>query len=236
MSASTDEHGDAQTLNTPPLAEPRPATATDTTSVATPAASAAAPAAFAPPSQDDLPTTAPQGSTTADHAPPVPAPAAERRADAAPDGARRGDVTLNWRLLLGLAWVAAFFAYSAVWQASVQIGIGTWWLGPRAQPTSMLVRILPFLLCIAMALCALYNVRHLLRVNALGVGLAALIAVPDFSRSVGLGIAELVIAALLALVTAAATTGRYRLRPAEPIEPDAPLESPVVAGAEAERH
>ena len=145
---------------------------------------------------------------------------------AVPYGTRPGDLTVQWRLLVGAAWVAAFFAYSAVWQASVQIGIGTWWLGPRAQPTSVLVRVLPFVLCIAMALCALYNVTRLLRVSMLGVALAALIAVPDFSRSVGLGVAELVIACLVGLVVAAATTGRYRVAPVTSERSDAFAASP----------
>ena len=34
---------------------------------------------------------------------------------------------------------AAMFAYAAVWQASVQLGIATWWVGPRSQPTPAVV-------------------------------------------------------------------------------------------------
>lgn len=173
-------------------------------------------------------------------------PSAGTAAVSVPYGTRPGDLTLQWRLLVGAAWVAAFFAYSAVWQASVQIGIGTWWLGPRAQPTNMLVRVLPFVLCIAMALCALYNVTRLLRVSMLGVALAALISVPDFSRSVGLGVAELVIACLVGLVVAAAATGRYRIAPvtsehadASPTTPapvTAPSTAPVAAPTDADGH
>ena len=44
--------------------------------------------------------------------------------------------------------------------------------------------------------------------------LAAIGAIPDLSRSTGLGVVELVIAGLLGLVTVAALTGRYRLVPA----------------------
>ena len=139
---------------------------------------------------------------------------------------------MRWRLLVGAAWIAAFFAYSAVWQASVQIGIGTWWLGPRAQPTNTLVRVVPFVLCIAMALCALYNVSRLLWLSMLGVALAVVISVPDVSRSVGLGVAELAIAGLVGLVTAAAFTGRYRLAPAASPRPDS-LREPVAIDADA---
>jgi ABC-type uncharacterized transport system permease subunit len=123
--------------------------------------------------------------------------------------------------------MAAFFAYAAVWQASVEIGIGTWWIGPRAQPTNVAVRVLPFVLCIAMAMCVVYNVPRLLRLSAIGVGLAAVGSVPDFSRSTGLAVTELLIAVLLGIITAAAFTGRYRLAsPSGPVVPSPSAEAP----------
>jgi hypothetical protein len=64
-----------------------------------------------------------------------------------------------------------------------------------------------------MAVCAIYNVPRLVRLSAMGVVLATIVAIPDFSRSIGLGMAELLIAGMLGLVTAAALTGRYRLVP-----------------------
>lgn len=123
---------------------------------------------------------------------------------------------------MGAAWTAAFFAYAAVWQASVQIGIGTWWVGPRAQPTNIAIKVLPFALCLALAICAVYNAPRLLRLSAAGVVVATLGALPDFSRSAGLAITELLIAAMLGIVTAAATTGRYRRAPATDSPPPPP--------------
>lgn len=117
--------------------------------------------------------------------------------------------------MLGLGWVAAFFAYAAVWQASVQIGIGTWWVGPRAQPTSLLVKLIPFYLTLVVGLLIVYNVRWIVRWNAAGVAAATLIAVPDFSRSVGLGTAEAIIAGLLGVITLASLSGRYRAASAD---------------------
>ena len=69
------------------------------------------------------------------------------------------------------------------------------------------------MLTISIALCAIYNVPRLVRLSAMGVLLAAIVAVPDFSRSISLGVAELIIAGMLGLVTVAALTGRYRLVP-----------------------
>jgi len=113
-------------------------------------------------------------------------------------------------MMLGLAWTAAFFAYAGVWQASVQIGIGTWWIGPRAQPTNLAIRLIPFFLSLAMGLLIAYDARRIVRWSAVGVAVAALIAVPDFSRSVGLGAIEAVIAGLLGVITLASLSGRYR--------------------------
>lgn len=112
--------------------------------------------------------------------------------------------------MLLLGWVGAFFAYAGIWQASVQIGIGTWWTGPRAQPTNVAIRLLPFVLALAMALLVVYSVRHVVRWSGIGVAATVLVAVPDFSRSVGLGVAEASIAALLGVVTLASLSGRYR--------------------------
>ncbi len=124
--------------------------------------------------------------------------------------------------MLTLAWMAAFFAYAGVWQASVQIGIGTWWVGPRAQPTFILVRLIPFVLALVVGLLIIYNVRRLVLCSAAGVAAAALISVPDFSRSVGLGFAEAAIAGLLGVVTLASLAGRYRPLKSEPASAVAP--------------
>ena len=144
--------------------------------------------------------------------PPPPQPNAGTPGPAVRPVVRAGDLTFSWRFVLGIAWALAFFAYAAVWQASVQVGIGTWWLGPRAQPTEVYVRIIPFLLPLAVALLLVYDVRRPVLVSIAASLLAALIAVPDLGRSASLGIVELAIAALLLLVSLAATTGRYRVR------------------------
>lgn len=124
--------------------------------------------------------------------------------------------------MMGVAWIAAFLAYAAVYQASVQVGIATWWIGPRAQPTPSLVRVLPFALSLAMVLLQIYNVRQLAFFNILGAILAAGIAIPDLSRSIGLGLVELTIAGLTLLAALAALSGRYQLRSASSTGAPAP--------------
>jgi hypothetical protein len=124
---------------------------------------------------------------------------------------RAGDLTFSWRFVLGMAWALAFFAYAAVWQASVQIGIGTWWLGPRAQPTDVYVRVIPFILPLVVPLLLVYDIRRPVLVSMVAALGAGLIALPDVGRATLLGVVELAIAALLLLVSLAATTGRYRV-------------------------
>ena len=212
MSTRSDDHADTA-----------PSTSSDGPPLPPPAPSAAAPqfsaAAGSAPWTDNEP-----GGKLVDPELPI----AEKSRHAVPYGARAGDLTPRWRAVLAAAWIIAFFAYAAIWQASVQIGISTWWIGPRAQPTHTVVRILPSVLTITMAMCVIYNVPRLLRVSAIGVGLATLGAIPDFSRSTGLGIAELLVAGLLGLVTVAALSGRYRLVPAaDAIETDGSIGSSI---------
>ena len=124
---------------------------------------------------------------------------------------RPGDLTTSWRLMLGLGWLSAFFVYAGVWQASVQIGIGTWWIGPRAQPTNTVVKLIPFFLTLSLGLLVAYNVRWIVRWSTVGGAAAALISIPDFSRSTSLGVAEAIIAGLLGMITLASLSGRYRV-------------------------
>ena len=156
----------------------------------------------------------PPTGTAAPPSPPAPATSLRPPLPAAPPalfGARPGDLTGTWRMLLAVGWLAAGFAYAAVWQASVQIGIATWWVGPRSQPTPAAVRMIPFVLVLLVVLAVLYNVRGLLWLSLIAAGATVLIAVPDFSRSVGLAVTELVISSALIVLSAVASTGRYRL-------------------------
>jgi hypothetical protein len=121
-----------------------------------------------------------------------------------------GQVTAGWQMMLGAAWTAAFFAFSAVWKTSQDIGIGTWWLGARAQPQSVTVKVIPFALAIVIGLAAIYNLRRVALISLAGSLAVALIAVFDISRSGGLAAIEFAIAASLAVISVGALTGTYR--------------------------
>ena len=123
---------------------------------------------------------------------------------------RPGQVTTGWQMLLGAAWTAAFFAFAAVWKTSQDIGIGTWWLGARAQPRSVAIKIIPFVLAIVIGLAAIYNLRRVALISLAGSVGVALIADFDMSRSGGLAAIEFAIAASVAVISIGAFTGTYR--------------------------
>ena len=107
-------------------------------------------------------------------------------------------------------WVGVFIAYMAVWKASDELGIATWWLGPRADPQPLLVRLIPFIVAAAFGLLAGYNVRRMPLLGLVGSVVLACIAVPDLSRSIGLALIEFSIAGAALIVSAASFTGTYR--------------------------
>ena len=134
-------------------------------------------------------------------------------------GARRprpGEPTPAWRVALIVTWVGVFLAYMAVWKASEEIGIGTWWLGPRSTPQPVVVRLVPFAVATVFVVLASYHVRRMPWISLAGAVVLAAVAVPDLSRSTGLAIIEFVIAGAVALVSLAATTGTYRAVAARP--------------------
>ena len=109
-----------------------------------------------------------------------------------------------------MTWIAAFLAYMAVWKTSEELGLGTWWLGPRSNQQPVVVRIIPFAVIAVFGILATYNVRRLSWISLGGAALLALIAIPDLSRSTGIATIEFMIAAAVALVSLASLTGTYR--------------------------
>ena len=158
----------------------------------------------------DLPPPAPP-TLGVGSAPPAPGPVlSDDPTEPAGRPHRPGELTTAWRTALVATWVGVFLAYMAVWKASEEIGIGTWWLGPRSNPQPVLVRLIPFFVTAVFGILASYNVRRMPWISLGGSLVLALIAVPDLSRSVGLATIEFAIAGAVALVSIASSTGTYR--------------------------
>jgi hypothetical protein len=107
-------------------------------------------------------------------------------------------------------WVGVFTAYLAVWKASQEIGIATWWLGPRSTPQPVVIRLVPFVVAAVFGILASYNVKRMPMIGLIGSLTLAAIAVPDLSRSTGLAVIEFAIAGAVLLVSAGSFTGTYR--------------------------
>ena len=133
---------------------------------------------------------------------------------------RVGGLTPGWRIFMIVTWVVVFFAFAGVWKASEEVGIGTWWLGSRSQPSPVPVRMIPFVASFVVALLTTYNVRRLPFVGLAAAGGVALLAVFDFRWSVGIAVVELGIALGALLVALGSFGGRYRAvehKAAEPL-------------------
>ena len=111
---------------------------------------------------------------------------------------------------VGRTWTVAFFAFAAVWKTSQEIGIGTWWLGPRAQPQPTIVRIAPFALALSVAMLALANIPRVAWISAMASIAIAIGAAFDMSRSGGLAAIEFAIAGSMMLVSLGAMLGALR--------------------------
>jgi len=112
--------------------------------------------------------------------------------------------------MLLATWVGVFVAYLAVWKASEELGIATWWLGPRSSPQPVFIRLIPFLVAAVFGILASYNVRRVPVFGLIGASLMVTIAVPDLPRSTGLAAIEFAIAGAVLLVSLASFTGVYR--------------------------
>lgn len=123
---------------------------------------------------------------------------------------RPGALTSGWRLLTALVWVAMILAWAGVWNASVQLGLSTWWLGPRADPTPLVIRMVPFAVAVLLVLGAINATRYLPWAGLVGAAVFAGYAVVDIDRVPRIGWLELAIAAAAALATLASFSGMYR--------------------------
>jgi len=118
-----------------------------------------------------------------------------------------------------MTWVMAFLCYMAVWKASEELGIGTWWLGPRSDPQPTLVNLIPLGVIVLVGGAASFDIRHLPWIGIGGSVALTLIAIPDLSRSTGLAVVEFAIAGAVMIVSLASLTGTYRSAPGTAAEP-----------------
>jgi hypothetical protein len=123
---------------------------------------------------------------------------------------RAGDLTTAWRILTGIGWLGIVVMLAATWNASRQLGLPTWWLGPLDHQRPAYIILLPFV-APAVVLTAVGNrVRYVPWIGVLGATATAAIGLGDLGRVRGLGVVELIGAAAALLVSIASFSGMYR--------------------------
>lgn len=127
---------------------------------------------------------------------------------------RPGELTLGWRIITAIGWIAGILALAAVWNVSRQLGLSTWWLGTRAQPQPRIVQLSPFLAPGLMLLGTINHVRWLGWFGLIAAGAVAGYGIVDLGQVSSIASVELLIAGLLAAMSIASLTGTYRRAPA----------------------
>lgn len=139
---------------------------------------------------------------------------------------RRGELTPGWRIVTVLTWVGVVLSLAAVWNASVQLGLSTWWLGPRGEPQPRVVQLSPFVAPLLMVLGTINNARWLGFHGLVASGVLVAVGIGDLGRVGSIAATELAIAGAAAIVSLASLTGTYRspdeqrVPPPDPDRPD----------------
>jgi hypothetical protein len=119
-------------------------------------------------------------------------------------------MSVPWRITTAIAWIAVILALAGVWNASVQLGLGTWWLGPRSSPQPVYVRMLPFVPAVVILLAVINNLRGIAWAGIVGAATVAVVGIVDLGYVRRLAWVELAIAAAALAVSVASFTGIYR--------------------------
>jgi len=113
-----------------------------------------------------------------------------------------------------MTWIAVVLAFAAVWNASVQLGLSTWWLGPRGEPQPRLVQLTPFVAPVLMVLGTINHIRWSGWWGLAASGVLTAFGVADLWTVSSIAAVELLIAGSAAVVSIASLTGTYRTDPA----------------------
>ena len=132
---------------------------------------------------------------------------------------RAGELTASWRLVTGLTWMLVVVGLGCVWKTSDQLGLATWWLGPRGEPHSIVIQLLPFVPGVLMVLATINHVRYLPWFGLAASSLIVLTGLFDIVRFTGLGALEVAIGVAAAVVSLVSLAGMYRKDPSVTVPP-----------------
>jgi hypothetical protein len=121
-----------------------------------------------------------------------------------------GESTPMWRLTLIVAWVAVAVAMGSVWKTSDQLGLSTWWIGPRGEQQPRPVQLLPFLPSLVMVVAVINNARRLPLLGAIASVLTIAVGVADLWYLAKLGVVEIAIGVAAGAISLASSAGVFR--------------------------
>jgi hypothetical protein len=123
---------------------------------------------------------------------------------------RAGELAPGWRLVLAVAWLSVAVAIGAIWKTTDQLGMSTWWLGPRGEPRPAVVQILPFVPSVVMVLLSVNHVRRLVWWSLGASALVVAVGAVDLGYKPSIGMLEIAVGVAAALVSVASFAGTYR--------------------------
>lgn len=132
---------------------------------------------------------------------------------------RAGELTSGWRAVTAITWMLVVVGLGCVWKTSDQLGLSTWWIGPRGEPHSIVVQLLPFVPPVLMVLAAINHIRYLPWFGLAASALVVTTGLFDVVRFTGLGVLEIAIGVAAAIVSLVSLAGMYRADTAAPVEP-----------------
>jgi hypothetical protein len=106
-------------------------------------------------------------------------------------------------------WVGGILGYSTIWAVSRQIGLPTWWLGPRSTPNPPYLVALPFVLPAVMLIMIALNLRRIALYGVIAALASVSFAALDAATQPGLAIAQLAISVGLLSTSLAALIGGF---------------------------
>jgi hypothetical protein len=142
--------------------------------------------------------------------PPPPPPAASNVPTETAASRRPGELTSAWRAAFIIGWGCVLLGFVAVGRSARNLGLSTWWLGPRSDPNLLLIQLIPSLPAVALIVMAARRVRFLPYFGVAGAIVLAAIATGDVGRFDRLAVAEFVIAAAALLISVASFAGLLR--------------------------
>ena len=109
-----------------------------------------------------------------------------------------------------LFWGLVFVAVVGVWKASQELGVATWWRGPRSAPQPALVQILPLVAPSVMVIGGVFRWRALPWFGVVASIVTAAIGAGDLGRVGRLGLVEVALGAAGLVFSLAALAAQAR--------------------------